>query len=399
MVSAPTNLPAGNCPTLGLVHPTAEEKLAQFKANGVEWRGALSLETYLRREEVLANQNQTKNGGITYWALVDTAAEKRVVLCGCETYRKKALVARNGKVEETISHGIGSVFCPPAMRGNRYAQRMMQEVGKALRTWQTGDKESLFSVLYSDIGKSFYSRLGWEPFNSAHISVPARTAKELPTDGLPTTRPLYEKDLAELCRIDEAIIRKTLESRSSNSKIAVALVPDINTIQWHHAREDFVGNELHGKSPEIKGAIVGTEEGKRIWTIWTRMWYNNDPTASENNTLHILRLVIEEQGELSLESQGAHNPTNGSNSTPKHAAAVAALLLMAQEEARKWNMAELEAWNPSPAMVFAAQMLDPDAEVVNRDKESIASLKWNLPHEHPVADSIDWIGNEKYGWC
>ncbi|KAF2496157.1 hypothetical protein BU16DRAFT_560991 [Lophium mytilinum] len=399
MVSALTNLPDGKCPTLALVHPTPEEKLAQFRANGVEWRGALSLETYLRREEVLANQEQTKEGGITYWALVDTAAEKRVVLCACESYRKKALVARNGKVEETISHGIGSVFCPPAMRGKGYAQRMMQEVGKALRTWQTGDQESLFSVLYSDIGKGFYSRLGWEPFNSAHIAVPARTAKKLPTDSLPTARPLYEKDLAELCRIDEALIRKSLGSRSAKSKTAVALIPDINTIQWHHAREDFVGNVLHGKAPEIKGAIVGSEEGKRVWCYWTRMWYNNDPNASESNTLHILRLVIEEQGGSSWEGHGAQNPSNGSSNTSKHTAAVAALLLVAQEEARKWKMAELQAWNPNSAMVFAAQMLDPEAEVVNRDKESIASLKWNLPHEHPVADSIDWIGCEKYGWC
>jgi hypothetical protein len=153
MASATADLPDGNCATLALIHPTDEEKLAQFKVNGSEWRGALSLEAYLRREEVLANQNLTKDGGITYWALVDTAAEKRLVLCGCESYRKKALVARGGKVEETITHGIGSVFCPPEMRGRRYAQRMMEEVGKALRTWQTGNSESLFSVLYSDIGK------------------------------------------------------------------------------------------------------------------------------------------------------------------------------------------------------------------------------------------------------
>jgi hypothetical protein len=245
--------------------------------------------------------------------------------------------------------------------------------------------------------KSFYARLGWEPFNSAHISIPAKTANKIFLDGLPTARPLYEKDLAELCRIDEAIVRKSLESRPADSNIAVALIPDIETINWHHAREDFVGKELRGESPEIKGAIVGSEAGKRIWCYWTRMWYNNNPAESTDNTLHILRLVIEEQGGSNWESQ--QGQTNGSDASPDHAAAVTALLLMAQEEAQKWNMAELQAWNPSPAMISAAKSLDPNAEVVNRDKESIASLKWNAPHEGPVAEGIDWIGNEKFGWC
>ena len=157
------DLPHGTSPDLVLVHPTPEEKLHQFKLNAVEWRGALDPETYLRREEVLSNQNQTQNGGISYWILVDKTAKSnpidpsspiRLPLASCETYRKRALVWRDGKVVETICHGIGSVFCAPHLRGRRYAQRMMQELGQVLKTYQTSeDRECLFSVLYSDIGK------------------------------------------------------------------------------------------------------------------------------------------------------------------------------------------------------------------------------------------------------
>ena len=153
MTSAPLNLPDSSLPTLALAHPTEKEKTAQFKQNGVAWKGALSLELYLRREEILASQNLTKDGGLTYWVLIDTAANDRLVLSGCETYRKKALVSRNGKVEETVAHAIGSVFCPPQLRRRGYTARMMQELGEALRTWQTEGKECLFSVLFSDIGK------------------------------------------------------------------------------------------------------------------------------------------------------------------------------------------------------------------------------------------------------
>jgi len=157
------DLPHGSSPHLALVHPTAEEKLMQFKLNGAEWRGALSLDAYLRREDVLAQQALTKDGGITYWILVDRNAQgnpldpvssTRLPLASCETYRKRALVWIDGQVQETVCHGIGSVFCAPHLRGRKYAQRMMQELGEALKTHQTGpDKDCLFTVLFSDIGK------------------------------------------------------------------------------------------------------------------------------------------------------------------------------------------------------------------------------------------------------
>lgn len=157
------DLPKGNSPTLALVHPTNEEKLIQYKLNSAEWRGALPLESYLRREEVLSSQSLTQDNGITYWILIDTVAKEnlldpkssaRLPLASCETYRKKVLVWQNGKVHETITHGIGSVFCAPHLRKRGYAQRMMQELGKALKTYQTEEgQEVLFSILFSDIGK------------------------------------------------------------------------------------------------------------------------------------------------------------------------------------------------------------------------------------------------------
>ncbi|OCK90688.1 uncharacterized protein K441DRAFT_689403 [Cenococcum geophilum 1.58] len=394
-------------PTLALAHPTEKEKTAQFKQNGAAWRGALSLELYLRREEILASQNLTKDGGLTYWVLIDTAANDRLVLSGCETYRKKALVARNGKVEETITHGIGSVFCPPQLRRRGYTARMMQELGEALRTWQTEGKECLFSVLFSDIGKKFYAAHGWEPFNSSHISVPAKTSRIIDTKDLPTAQPLYEGDLGELCKIDEAMLRKSLEARPADSNTAVALIPNVDTIRWHHAREDYVGKELHGKAPKVKGAIVGSEKGKRVWCYWTRMWYNNDPKESKGNTLHVLRLVIEDEGLSSWKGSGGNHingsgkshQQNGDGRSSYHESAIVSLLLMAQREAQEWNMAEIGTWNPTSVMVSAAQRLDPNTAVVNRDEESIASLKWHPPHKGLVAESIDWVGNEKYGWC
>jgi hypothetical protein len=224
------------------------------------------------------------------------------------------------------------------------------------------------------------------------VSLPAVNAG--PRSGQPHIRPLYAEDLEELCKIDVAAIRRSLESRPKDSKTAVALLPDFETIQWHHARENFVGQELWGEIPMLKGAIVGTEKGKRVWCYWTRMWYNQDPCEAKGNTFHILRLVIEDSGwEESSDSR------NDVLEEDCHEAAIVALLEFAQREAEHWKMEHVEMWSPSSTALAAAKKLDPSAKVIDRDAESIVCLQWFPEHDNPAADKIEWIGNEKYGWC
>ena len=154
------NLPLADSPNICLVQATEEEKIQCWEINGSSWRGALSLPTYLRREEHLANQAFTRDGGITYWILTDTIASispssPRTILASCESLRKKALLARKDRsVEEITIHGIGSVFCRPEFRGKGYGVRMMKELGDTLERWQQRDGcQTVFTVLYSDIGK------------------------------------------------------------------------------------------------------------------------------------------------------------------------------------------------------------------------------------------------------
>ena len=150
-------LPSSDSPTLALLHPTPEEQLAIWKLNGSSWKGRLSLGAYLRREEYLANQALTRDGGITFWILVDTSATSTppAILASCESLRKRALVRRpDGRVDEVVAHGICSVFSNPDFRGKGYARRMIAELGKSLDTWQQEDGRTAdFTVLYSDIGK------------------------------------------------------------------------------------------------------------------------------------------------------------------------------------------------------------------------------------------------------
>lgn len=153
---AARELPPSDSPNLALLHPTREEKVETWKLNGASWRGTMPLPVYLRRETYLENTPFTKDGGITFWILVDSTLppNERPILGSCESFRKRALVAKAQKLEDVVSHGIGSVFCNPDYRRRGYAQRMIEELGKKLDTWNQEDgKKTEFTVLYSDIGK------------------------------------------------------------------------------------------------------------------------------------------------------------------------------------------------------------------------------------------------------
>ncbi|KAL6719318.1 hypothetical protein ACLMJK_003557 [Lecanora helva] len=393
-MDAGSTLPPGNSPNLVLTHPTPEEKQATWKLNGQAWRGTMDISTYVRREAHLEDQAFTRDGGITFWILVDTTLppNARSILASCETFRKKALIAReNNEVEQITSHGIGSVFCNPEYRGRGYAQRMIKELGMMLEHWQqkNGERTS-FTVLYSDIGKqqTFYSRMGWQAFSSSHISLPAKGSPGLSY----SARYLRAEDLPEFCKTDEKWLRRELgQVQRSDSKIFVALVPDAKTIQWHHAREEFAGQELLGRFPELKGAWAKTATGDQVWCIWTRTF----GSSGAGNTLDILRFVIEGD-QIFREGKKHHVDCNYLNKPKIEAAAV--VLRAAQLEAYRWNMDRVHVWNPTTMTLLAAQEVEASTQMIDRDQESITSLRWHGLDPQEVG-KVEWISNEKYGWC
>ncbi|KAI9787151.1 MAG: hypothetical protein M1839_003386 [Geoglossum umbratile] len=419
-------LPNADSPSLYLAHPTFAEKQTTWKQNGHAWRGPLSVPAYLRREQYLSETSLTCNGGITHWVLVDTSyppGGERRVLASCETTRKRALVAywstEGAEVEEVVSHCIGSVFCPKEFRGKGYARRMMRELSKILRGWQVdgaakGRERCLFTVLYSDIGKSFYATLGWHPFTSSHISLPPISKDCINmVSVLPPCRELYAASLKDLCAFDERLLFKRLATMSATKRVRVALVPDLKSMEYHHAREEFIAHEVFGYEPSVKGAIVGDTEGQRAWCIWTRVYGSSDAT------LYILRLVLE--GDESIERTSSSHSTNGSHpanggfsgAKSRQVDAVASLLLASQREASRWGMTDVQIWNPEPITILAAHRAlnltseaagTPVIQVVDRERESITSLMWYGESQEPGLQGlqwkdVEWIGNEKYAWC
>ncbi|KAF2112854.1 hypothetical protein BDV96DRAFT_613883 [Lophiotrema nucula] len=339
-------LPLSTSTTLELVQATEMENDCQRHNHADAWKGPLSLEQYLRREALLADQDHTRNGSLVPWALTDSSLARlangqRVVLSGAESFLKRALIKRAGslEVEDVICHGVGSVFCPVEYRNRGYTSVLMRLLAKELKNTKrdNDDRRVAFSVLFSDIGRQFYARHGWTPFESTHVSLAVHspsTPEEDPSRAfppLPISKPALSRDLPKLCQADEGMLRKWFDKQQPTSKTIAAIIPDIQTIQWIHAREDFICREIMHRSPLTKGAQVSLGQSKDAWCYWTRVYDSKDPTRAEGNTLYIIRIVVEE----------------GIDGTEQAVMAVAALLEAAQREAILWNMERVIIWNPS----------------------------------------------------
>ena len=412
-----TTLPLGSSPALTLVHPTDLEEAGQALNNSKQWRGPLDLEAYLRREKHLASVDLTKNGGITFWILVDSdeavsTGSNRKVLAGCESIKKRALLVQDGVVQDATAHGVASVFSPQEYRGRGYGARMIEELGKHLEKWQHVEGRPQFSILYSDIGKKFYAKYGWRPYTSSHMRLPPLPPSASVTVRLPPSTPLTASALSPLCALDEELLRSRLHAiaaRDSITKPVVALIPDAVTIAWHHAREDFLAKEFFNKTPHVKGTQVlipdsSSPSGKRrAWGIWTRIWNSKDISQTKGNTLHLLRLCFEPpQSQIDPEAVFVEDSQ-----------ATMSILHQAQLQAAEWGMAEVEVWNPTPPVRQAVTLLGQNwsaqggegvgekwATLVDRDAESICSLKWFDDHNvESDGELVEWLENEKFGWC
>ncbi|KAL4919561.1 hypothetical protein BDW62DRAFT_41509 [Aspergillus aurantiobrunneus] len=382
-----TELPQGDSPELALVQATPKERVESIKLNSTEWKGPLDLDAYLAREDTLLQQRLTKKGLIC-WILVDRRQpeDARTILSSCETYRKVAIVARGGKVEEAPAQGVGSVYCRPEFRGKGYAKRMLEELSKKMDMWQTESEHRempLFSVLFSDIGKKFYAQFGWKPHPSSHFALPPIPEEGYSTPSVAATLPgvkvLHPDDVQNsMCsnsvlEKERGLLRRA-SLQSSGPKVAIA--PDFNHYLWHWAREEFYSQRLHPdrEIPMEKGA--GNDEAQ-VFCAWNR----NFGATPEENILYILRWV--------------YNEPTSPEETETTIKAMAAIIRRAQLEAHQWSMANVTFWNPTPLLERAVALLDPTAVILHREKDSIASLRWSGKQN----EQVEWYLNEKYAWC
>ncbi|KAL8391830.1 hypothetical protein RB595_002147 [Gaeumannomyces hyphopodioides] len=407
----PEDLPSASEPFLVLAHPTDSELRRIWTMTHGPWGPALSLDEYIEREAYLYTVPGSKDGLQSSWILTDCRLppDARPILSSCDTYRKPAMVSyppqASGQAAATaanvVAHGIGAVFTDPEFRGQGYASRMMREVGEVLQRYQADEHRkgqqangdgnapagALFSVLYSDIGKKFYSKLGWLPAESTHVTwmpAPEGADNTTPTPD-DAVRPLDRGELAELCAVDERLLRAHLpEIAGQTGKAAVALVPTHDAMMWHLDREDFMSSRVFpdGRTPAVRGAIYTCPtSGLRLWTVWARNYYGGLQKV-EGNTLYLLRVVVEDAEKTPAESL---------------ARGFAAVVALAQREAALWHVCNVQLWNPTGAVRRLVETCGIPCEWVAREEDSIASLMWY--GEGGAGRAVEWVANDKFAWC
>ncbi|KAH0526633.1 hypothetical protein TsFJ059_009934 [Trichoderma semiorbis] len=382
-----SSLPSSSSPTIILTNPTHQERTRTWLYNQTEWGNSLTVPDYLEREEYLLSIPLARNGGITNWILTDSAAApvngERPVLAACETLRKRALVRNrdDGSVHDVWAYGIASVFTHKEFRGRGYAGKMIELLRGYMAAQQREIGEPAFSVLFSDIGRVFYAKHGWLPLENTQIEFRVRqTAAELDTSSVTL---IHEEHLAELAERDEVLIRKEIAKPNAvdASKFRVAVIPDIDALQWHFYREAFICSAAFGRKPTVHGALyTSPSTGSRVWGLFERNHYGG-PDHPEKNLLSFLRFVIEDE----------------SISDEELSTAVVGIFRAAEREAKDWACSKVEIWNPLERVRKAAEAATEfQTTFVIRQDKNLASLNW---FGEGATEDIDWVVNERFEWC
>ncbi|TGJ85411.1 hypothetical protein E0Z10_g3379 [Xylaria hypoxylon] len=441
---ADAHYPDASDRSLVLTHPTAAEKEQTWRLNHGEWGGPLDLATYLEREPFLASTPLAADGGMLHWILTDASPaqstaqnEKRRVLASCETIRKRVLyVSRSGgEVREGLGYGIGSVYTYPEFRGKKYAARMLRELGVVLKTWPEEEhlrkkdsqtrgqdngasdgsrpgeqsnaqtklqmaesKEAVCSALWSDIGKRFYASKGWPVFASGHVEFPSSSLSSLPgicslleQSAQPhktslTLAPVNTSNLAQLCAEDEAQIRAELVQHAREThRTAFAFAPEYDASEVRGMIATVTNPTNGAAEPDATKA----EEKTRMWAVWTRNYGADAASNPAQNTLYILRLVIDNTGTAPSDAKALQ-------------LAFDAVLHSALDAARTWHCGAVHLWNPTPAVRALIAGSGVAHRFVDREVDSIPSMMWYGPDgakNEKEEDAVDWIANEKYCWC
>ncbi|KAH0491142.1 hypothetical protein TgHK011_002584 [Trichoderma gracile] len=395
--SASSSLPPSTSPTIILTNPTPKERTRTWLYNQTEWGNSLTVPAYLEREEYLLSIPLARNGGITNWILTDSSYPvpdkdddgERPVLAACETLRKRALVrdpssadSDGSTVRDVWAYGVASVFTNKAFRGRGYAGKMME----LLRGYMAGQHretgEPAFSVLFSDIGKQFYAKHGWIPLENTQIEYRVRENPPEPDPSSNITL-LGDEHVAELAERDEELLRKEIAKPNAvdPSKARVAVIPDLDALQWHFYREAFICNAAFGRKPSVHGAMyTSPSTGSRVWAWFERNHYGG-PEKPEKNLLSFLRFVIQDENISDQELSEA----------------VVGIFRAAEREAKDWKCSKVEIWNPNPRVRKAAEAAaEFQTTFVVREDKNLASLNW---FGEGSAEDLDWVANERFEWC
>ncbi|RAH77616.1 hypothetical protein BO86DRAFT_440711, partial [Aspergillus japonicus CBS 114.51] len=307
-------------PTLTLHPATLAEHATATHLNSTAWKTPLTTTTYLAREQALLSQPLAANGNLTCWILIDPTNPGQI-LSACETYRRRALVARHGTLHEVTGYGIANLYSRPELRRQGYASRMLRALMRRLAGPGAGDAR--FVMGYSEIGTGFYHGFGgrgfpvvgwgWEVPADAAAAAAQLTSATMGEEGVQVRDLLAEDVRACMCsdsvlgRLRERLRCASLREGSSSGgggdagtpaggwgagaaagAVQFAILPSWEHFAWFQAREDLTARLMEPPRPVplVRGAA---DDEVGVYCAWNHE-YGDLP---ENGVLYILYWAVE----------------------------------------------------------------------------------------------------------
>ncbi|KDQ61629.1 hypothetical protein JAAARDRAFT_150491 [Jaapia argillacea MUCL 33604] len=381
---------------LSLFPATREQTIESRRRTHPQWAKGLSMDEWLRRDELMEEMEFYKDGKLVIWVLAPRNDPKSLNFrCSCETIWRTGVFVRHGetKAVSVPCYGIAGVFTPPKNRGKGYARHMMR-----LLHWVLAPKTALpaefptawgeppervrgvgdagFSALYSDVGEDFYSACGVEEASVEGWDVrgPVGTVWELPkarVEGTPTSRKewvwLDEDEMEDVWKQDVELMKRDVEERARETgRVQFSYLPDhgVAGMQVKRTMEFLPG--LETTMPMEKwGVALKTGNGfsATAYATWTL-----DVLADEGVVI-ITRIRAERTIFKEL---------------------IAKVMEAAGESGK---IVKVEVWNLPAELEEIAGTMGGKTEKRN---EHLSAFKWYGVENN---DDVDWAFNEKFCWC
>jgi predicted N-acetyltransferase YhbS len=220
------------------------------------WSDGLDRSAYKAYVRSLKDTPWGRSGAYRFVVLRDPEGR---VASAMKLYR---FAARAGGRRITVG-GVGALYTPPEQRGRGHAARLLELVHEAMAA--RGDAASL---LYSEIGAEYYTRLGYRALDpgAAHLAVPVAAAgAEAPAPGLRRLGP-GEAQQAIACRLREA----------EDAPAAFALEHD-EAYRDYLARRMEIPSESLGESRWESRFVVDQRRGQTRGYLWSLL---REPTSA-----------------------------------------------------------------------------------------------------------------------
>ncbi|POM78516.1 Hypothetical protein PHPALM_3946, partial [Phytophthora palmivora] len=315
--------------TFQVVKLTQESLKIQCKVDDFEeWGVPLNLTQYQRKEELQRETPFSQRGSI-FWALVedngnsaddDVVAGQSVLYCHCESHRFDCVVRRSsGEIERGYSHHIGSVFTLPEHRKRGLAKYFMTQVATQLEKLPG----ALVSVLYSDIGPTYYDSLGWKLHPSKMATLDAAHVKNAKV-GIDTSAELVsltlDEKLDEFLQVDNERLVDEMSSEKYAGREVFVVLPTRDSIEWQFCIGVYFAQVREYDELPCR---CGVKVDKDAFIIWCH--------NLKASTLYVVRARF-----------------------PENDAEITCLLLNeALEEARKFKLKKVAIWDPPAALQHA----------------------------------------------